>query len=219
MKTQKLTAVIMIGGMALGAAPAFANDNQDAPFKVFVAYADKGVHASNFLPSPWVGSPGVIFIGNHGSTGPYDAGAIRIHNSSTTDKLQVNGVEVDFYTAPLGPPGVASVLFINPWYGGGAVVPAGPSFPVGGVAIPPRGDLILTQTADFNFDTSDVPVGVVGCTNDGIFPVVHVSFGIQSATQQFVDRPQTLNTGGIDPANCGGASEGRNWVDITDINN
>jgi hypothetical protein len=110
MKTQKLTAVIMIGGMALGAAPAFANDNQDAPFKVFVAYADKGVHASNFLPSPWAGSPGVIFIGNHGSTGPYDAGAIRIHNSSTTDKLQVNGVEVDFYTAPLGPPGVASVL-------------------------------------------------------------------------------------------------------------
>ena len=54
-----------------------------------------------FTPSPWLGSPGVIFIGT--STN-WDAGAIKLDNPSN-QPLTVDSVTVD-----IGP-----TLGINPW--------------------------------------------------------------------------------------------------------
>ncbi len=78
MKTERLIVAAIIGGsIGWGAAPAFAQADPHA-VKVSVGYADT-LRSPAFTPTPWQGTPGVIFIG---SGPPWDAGAIMLNNPS-----------------------------------------------------------------------------------------------------------------------------------------
>lgn len=172
---------LTLAGIVLASGPSFAQ------FRVSVGYADT-VHTSpGVIPSPWLGSPGVTFSG---TSAPYDAGAIMIHNPGN-QPLTVASVTVDIGTA----------LGINPWVA---------NFPA---TIPPKGALILTQTAFYNFDTSEIPFA--SCTNNGFVPVIHVTAGSPAVTKNFADNRKILNTKGADRPPCvpgPGPSEGHQWV-------
>ena len=192
----KLIGIIGALGLLVGSGVAVAEDTHAV--KVFVGYADTDFpqdHAlPRFVPSPWEGSPDVIFIGAvETTTQAWDAGAIRLDNPSE-ETLTVDNVTVD-----IGPAGG-----INPWTA---------SFPF---KIPGKGTAILTQTGGaFNFDTSDIPT--ITCTPDGFIPLIHVTVGSPNqGTKNFVDEDQVLNTGGVDRAHCGPPflNEGQPWSEV-----
>src|SRR5437588_3554615 len=54
---------------------------------VSVAYADTHHGSSGQFPSPWLGAPGVSFVG---TTSRWDAGAVRVDNPSTAAITGVN---------------------------------------------------------------------------------------------------------------------------------
>ncbi len=158
------------------------------PIAVFVGYADD-LRASPFFPTPWVGSPNTIFIG---SGSPFDAGAIRIDNTGGSP------ITIDSVSVLLHGPG-SSVPFGNPpgpvnLWGTGIVVPAG-------------FHLILTQTTQFNFDTSDDPFRACGSpapSGTPPFPVITVTIG--GVPFPFNDMAHVLDTGGFDFACLGNES-------------
>ena len=115
----------------LGAASIVAGPPASAAtnVNVFVAYADN-LRPSGFFPTPWKGAPNTLFIGNGPS---FDAGAIRLDNP-TDVPLPVDNVSVD-----LQRPGPVFKLW-------------------GSFTIPAHGSAILTQTGQYNFDTSDSPI-------------------------------------------------------------
>lgn len=180
--------------------------------KVSVAYADNDHDSCTTIPSPWAGSPGVIFIGT-GS--PWDSAAIKLDNPSD-QALTVDSVTVDIDGA-LGIPTPAFSPFV----------------------IPPKGTAILTQTTHFNFDTSDgcSPAGgpsVVCFSTSGSYtpgsctspstaiPVVHVTVGASPVTKDFIDEDQVLNDHGVDgngcPALFPGGCEGLPWEEVHEGN-
>jgi len=180
--------------MGLLASPVHAAD-----YSVLVGYADlEHVTPVNF-PTPWDGSPGVIFKGCPGCPN-LDAGAVRIVNS-TGGTLTVNAVIVRMDTCTF-----------NLW----------PS----NIAVPFGGELIVTQTANGagggcttngQFDTSDVgPHGADWdgmCTNSNILPQIDVT--VNGVTTTFADAGQVLNTGGIDKATCpSGTNESTQWTPV-----
>jgi hypothetical protein len=149
-------------------------------YQVFVGYAD-GLRGGGFFPGIWQGDPGVTFEG--GTSSAFDAGAILIHNPGGVS-LTVNNVAVI----------VDGQAYVPPW-----------TFPV---VLAPGGNLILTQTFDYNFDTSDYHQ--VGGANPGnpavdcsiICPTVTVTTdGITSTV--FQDSGHVLDTGGFDLAGYG----------------
>ena len=213
-----LVLLVVGGGVAL---------SEDHAVKVFVAYADTfvspavsaadGAHPGpGFTPSPWLNTPGVIFIGAaEPITGTFDAGAIRLDNPSE-ETLTVDNVTVD----------IGTFAGIDPWSS---------SFPL---TIPGKGTAILTQTlvpgqprplipsppltapdggpGAYNFDTSDIPTPGQ-CFADGLIPLVHVTVGAGTQnTKDFVDENQVLNTGGVDLGGChtSPANEGQQWQEI-----
>src|SRR5262245_44922033 len=93
---------------------------------VYVGYADNLRPNSNF-PIPWRGSPNVVFQGGGNS---FDAGAIRI------DNLGLTAIAIDSVVVDLQRPGPR----FNLW---------------GSFTVPPGQVAILTQTGEYNFDTSD----------------------------------------------------------------
>jgi hypothetical protein len=115
------------------------------------------------------------------------------------------------------------ILAMNPWSQNNNnqnIIPACfVLLPTNGVTIPAGKNAVFTQTCQINFDTSEMPSPPAPTKNDKVLSVVHVSFGTAAATVDFVDLPQILNTGGIDPAGCTGANESHNWVNITNNNN
>ena len=147
--------------------------NALADYTVQVGYAD-GLRGAGFFPNPWNGDAGVTFVGTPGASP--DAGAIRIINNSATP-LTINDV-----SATVG----ANTFDL--W--GSNVLGAGDS-------------LILTQTAYYNFDTSDF--SNTGCgTSDGVIPTVTVT---ENGTPTiFNDTGEVLNTNGYDFACVGNES-------------
>ena len=145
------------------------------------AYPDNSHYGQTFLPSPWQGAPNTTFIGD---AGPYDSGAIRIHDLSGSG-LTLNDLQVD-----IGP-----YHFANTW-GTNLAVPAG-------------GDLILTEMSNLGFDTSDTPPNS-SCTGSGYIPVIHAT--VNGLHIDWKDFAQVLNTGGIDWGDCiFPPAEGRDW--------
>lgn len=141
---------------------------------VFVAYADS-LRPSGFFPTPWKGAPNTVFIGGGNSI---DAAAIRLDNP-TGIPLAVDGVGVD-----LQRPGPV----FNPW---------------GSFTIPAHGSAILTQTNEFNFDTSDFPLESCPTpvpSSDKRVPKVSVT--IAGAPTSLLDTGHVLDTGGFDSASC-----------------
>ena len=157
-----------------------------APFDVYVGYSD-GLRGSGFFPNPWSGDPGVTFLG---SAPAFDAGAIMIINTGASN-LTINGINVAINTTPLG----------DIWAS---------SFPV---TIAPGNKLIVTQTSQFNFDTSDIhpisPVGVAVTDCTITCPMVSIGWG-GSNSQTFNDSSHTLDTLGYDFA-FNGSNESFNW--------
>lgn len=198
----KLIGVIGVLGLLVGSGVAVAEDTHAV--KVFVGYADtdrpNGHQPPFFVPSPWEGGPGVIFIGAlETTTQSWDAGAIRLDNPSRKT-LTVDNVTVD----------IGTVMGINPWTA---------SFPL---MIPGKGTAILTQTSGaFNFDTSAFNFGTpegtpTTCTPNGLIPLIHVTVGsTNQGTKNFIDEDQVLNTGGIDHTACPPfKNEGQPWSEV-----
>ena len=141
---------------------------------VYVAYADN-LRASGFFPTPWKGAPNTLFIGNGPS---FDAGAIRLDNP-TGVPLPVDNVSVD-----LQRPGPAFKLW-------------------GSFTIPAHGSAILTQTQQYNFDTSDYPLAscpTPAASSDKRIPKVTVT--IAGVPTSLLDTGHVLDTGGFDYASC-----------------
>jgi RHS repeat-associated protein/uncharacterized repeat protein (TIGR01451 family) len=153
---------------------------QTNPLSIYVAYADGLRAAGSIFPFPWMGSPGVTFIG---CCPAFDAGAIRFDNSSS------NGIILDSVTVDIGP------NHFDLW-GRNLTVPANQI-------------LMLSQTGQFNFDTSDF--SGAGCGgNNGVIPKVNVT--IAGVTTSYNDTNQILNTFGFDLA-CRG-NESQSWQRI-----
>jgi hypothetical protein len=180
-------ACLVVATLLAGAAAfsAAAPAHAASAISVFAGYG-----ASPGFPSPWQGDTNVNFQG----AGPaFDAGAVRIDNS-TGSPVTVDRVTVDL-----------SSTHFDLWPAD-MVIPAAS----GGI----NGHLILTQTSEFNFDTSDVGV-LGGCQPDGIVPVIHVTVG--GVTTDYRDTAQIINTGGVDRAACPppGSNEHIDWALIS----
>jgi RHS repeat-associated protein len=157
---------------------------------VFVGYADDLRASANF-PVPWAGAPNIVYIG---TPSPIDAGAIRLDNN-TDAPMPVDNVTVD-----LGRPGPT----FNLW---------------GSFTVPSHGSVILTQTQQFNFDTSDSPIVACGATlvaGDPRVPRVIVTTGGTATT--YFDTGHILDTGGFDLACRGNESLAWRLIGTTGIN-
>ena len=160
----------------LGAASTVAGPPASAAtnVNVFVAYADN-LRPSGFFPTPWKGAPNTLFIGNGPS---FDAGAIRLDNP-TDVPLPVDNVSVD-----LQRPGPVFKLW-------------------GSFTIPAHGSAILTQTGQYNFDTSDYPLAscpTPAASSDKRIPKVTVT--IAGVPTSLLNTGHVLDTGGFDYASC-----------------
>jgi Bacterial Ig-like domain (group 1) len=160
---------------------------------VSVGYAEDK-HQSSLSPAafpvPWSGSPNTVFLGNpvFGSsrcgTLPhcYDAGAIRLDNSGSSD-VTIDSVSVDDHSS------IPGGKVFNLW--GSFTVPAGMS-------------VILTENPPGNnpsydnFDTSGAPKG--NCTPISVAPTVTIIIGGVPTT--LVDSTHVLDTNGIDTESC-----------------
>jgi PKD repeat protein len=176
---------------------------------VYAGYYDTH-HAVNPQPKPdpWRGSPSTVFVGQPDNQpgdppgGGWDTAAMRVDNLTAGT---LNNVVV---TLDVGSHHYAL------W---------------GTNSIPPGQHLILTQTTYQNFDVPDnYPAGCYGCdtslcvtARSSEVPVIHVSIG--SATADYPDTGQTVNTDGYDAAGCpyvGGPlprtryDESRQWVRV-----
>jgi len=148
-------------------------------------------------PSPWMGSPGVVFVGTPDSpSGGWDTCGLRIDNNSGSSVTVTATVDIGSYHFAL-------------W--GSRSIPAGQK-------------LILAQTGFENFDGSDTsPAGCYGCDPKwcltkvvSTVPVVNLTVG--GVTTRYYDSGQVMNTKGADGAGCppinGRRDESQNWVQI-----
>jgi len=207
------------GGNIAGISHWFACGSQppppQEPVQVFVGYADN-LHVSSSFPSPWDGSPGVIFQGcvpgqcakvGQTQTDLYDAGAIRIDNPGP-NAVTVSEVKLVINTT--------------------CVYQLWPSSSAGGTVVPAGGKLIVTQTGGptdltpgcpgttdvdpatlTNFDTTDA---FGNMCNNGFVP--HISFKVDGVSQTHDDSTMVLTAGGSDPSECTGVltNEGHAWT-------
>lgn len=192
----------------------------------YLGYADDfhdGTGSSvPFTPTPWLGSPGVVFVGciTEAECGKRDGGAIRMDNPVGNAALTLIDAYVD-----IGP------CHFQPW---GALLP---------VTVQPGQTLILTQTGLLgppmpapcreamdplvwpyqNFDTSERPGDTreppfYNCdVSTGLTPVITLMFssGIRLTV---TDAGKVLNTGGTDSFACFGVSEATPWTAVSPAN-
>jgi hypothetical protein len=165
--------------------------------QVFVGYADNLRAAPNNFPTPWSGSPNVVFAGCTVNC-TFDAGAVRLVNN-TPLAVTVDSVKVQL-----------STCVFDMWLHGTVLQP-GQQFIITQTASGAAGG--CDNTAGF-FDTSDIgPNGVNWgvCSQSGVIPQVITS--IDGVTSTFNDTGQVLNTGGVDLAACpGGPNESEQWT-------
>ncbi|GAA1993706.1 Ig-like domain-containing protein [Catenulispora subtropica] len=185
--------VLALSAVALGPA---GKARAAANVAVELGYADDlRANPANF-PTPWNGSPGVVFNGCTGSCS-FDGGAIRFINN-TGIQVHVDYVKVHFGTCTF-----------DLWNKN--------------VPLDPGQSLIDTQTisgpsggcpADGSFDTSDVgPNGANWsghCDQSGVTPVVE--FSVDGQPGSVTDSGQILNTKGVDGASCGMGNESQQWA-------
>lgn len=185
---------LAVGAAVLLAAGVLAGPAHEAHaaggVQVFVGYADSLRPDKVNFPTPWEGSPGVIYEGcSPSSSCVFDAGAARVVNN-TSSPVTVNSVILHF----------SSGCTYDIW--------------PHDVALPVGGQLIVTQTTsgadngcspgNGHMDSSDIGPGGVGwsgnCSQSGMIPEVDVT--IDGTTTAFNDSGQVLNTGGVDGASC-----------------
>jgi hypothetical protein len=186
-------ALLVVLGMVTPAMSASAAARPAAPaaseVQVFVGYADTlRANPVNF-PTPWSGSPNVVFAGCTVNC-TFDAGAVRFVNN-TPLPVTLDSVKVQLSTC------------VFDMWPHGTVLQPGQQFIITQTASGAAGG--CDNTAGF-FDTSDIgPNGANwagNCTQSGVIPQVIAS--IDGVASTFADSGQVLNTGGIDRASCVG---------------
>jgi hypothetical protein len=170
-----LTFLFVVSGLALLPSVAKAD-----AFDVQVGYADN-LRPSPFFPSNFCNG-GTQFDGSSGATctQTFDAGAIRIINT-TGAAMIVSDVNVQ----------INSGTNFDLWNTSGNFTIANST------------DEVLSQTNEFNFDSSDFGTSVA--PGDGFLPIVKMTFSVDGGgtfqTESFTDSGQVLNTGGFDTLN------------------
>ena len=184
--------------------------SQADSFNVYVGYADN-LRASGFFPTPWLGNPNVVSETPNGQS--LDTGAIRIDNTGATSLVITN------FSVKLGGGQVFSIW--NP------------------LTIAPGKIGIFTQTASYNFDSSDFgyfgggPVNVDathplgGFTNPQGATQIAANIAWRPAVSfmensnpllTFYDSGHILDTFGYDLINLpppgGDGNESINWITI-----
>jgi phospholipase C len=172
--------IIAVGGTISGSATGIGTDfvvPLGAGIAVAVAYADNAHGGA--IPAPWSGTSNTQFVGD---SGPYDSGAIMIHNYSNVS-ITLADVAVD-----------VGAQHYDLW-GSSLTVPA-------------QGNLILTETVSGNFNTSASQGN--GCTQSPTVAYVTVTLG-DEMVNTYADATQVLDTGGVDMDVCSATSESRPW--------
>lgn len=166
---------------AVGALVAAAGAAQ-AQVEIDVGYADN-IRPSPFFPTPWQGDPGVSTFGAVGPS--FDCGVIRIWNRGATP-ITFGGMTVS---------GFGDGSSFTLWNG------------LINTLIAPGTSMILGQTAEYNFDTSD---------DEGSNPnaIPQVSIDLNGATTVYADTAQVLNTEGTDHLGANGFNESHQWRPI-----
>jgi PKD repeat protein len=182
-------------------ATANVNASPASPGQVAVYAGYYDTHHRNTLPkpSPWLGSPNVVFLGTpDSSSGGWDSSGVRIDNLSGAS-LGFVSVTVDI--------GKNHFALWNT------------------TSVAPGQTLIVAQTAYENFDGSDTnPAGCYGCAAStctievqSTIPVVHVT--VDGVTTNYADPQQILNTKGVDAAGCpytgGRNDESQTWQQLS----
>lgn len=158
-----------------------------ADVTIYLAYAENE-RPPLFFPDPWQGSPNTIFLGYGGPD--HDAGAILIRNTGSTDVVLGPGAVVD---------GFANRARFQLW----------DDLIGNGITIHPGQNLILTETASRNFDTSDQPIITDPKKRTTNRPVIHLT--LNGVARTFKDTAQVLNTGGFDVGEAYGRNESLQW--------
>lgn len=167
--------------------------------QVSLGYADDLRANPTRFPTPWAGSPGVIFQGCASCS--LDSGAIRIVNN-TPLAVTVDSVVVKFGTCAFD------------------IWPHNTAVPVGDQLIDAQtgADFEAGCATDGSFDTSDIgPNGenwASNCNQSGVHPEVDVT--VDGVLNTFTDSGQVLNTGGVDKAGCDAAdpNESTQWTPV-----
>jgi len=153
------------------------------PIRVSAGYYDTHhKHALQTKPDPWLGSAGIVFVGQADtSSGGWDSSAIKIDNLTN---------------APLSGVVVSATI-------------AGRTYALWGTnTIPVGQSLVLAQVGYETFDGSDHhKAGCIGCDPglcttgiDTSVPTITVKVG--TVTSTFHDTELILSTGGVDKAGC-----------------
>jgi hypothetical protein len=179
--------------------PAVANAGT---ITLFVGYADN-LRPTEFFPNPWQGSPNVALFAGGGAQ--FDAGAIRVDNTGTTDVV-IQSLMVTFL------PGSGSPIPFNLWSG---FLP---------FTLHPGQIAIFTQTGEFDFDTSDVPalvaddianncsVGPLSTSPTCVNNAPIVTLQVDGVFVSYNDTGHVLDTGGFDAFCClPNGNESLNW--------
>ena len=169
-------------------------------FTFQVGYADN-LRTSGFFPNPWLGNPNITFFG----AGPtFDAGAIKIDNTGTMAS-NITSLDVNLHPAVGGPN-------FSIWNFGS------------GFTVLPGQQVIFTQNAGFNFDSSDSPIVAPSTTNNcntGPLALTSVcttnapliNFGINGTSTIFSDSRHVLDTFGYDLITTD-VNESIGWNDV-----
>ena len=169
--------VLVTSLFAVHAAFAHSAGSSLSGVNVYVGYADD-LRPNPSFPVPWVGDTATTCVNCTGS--PFDSGAIRLDNV-TSNPIVISDVSVN----------VHGTVF-DLW---------------GSFTIPPLSTKVLTQTAQYNFDTSDLPIEPCGTKADPSNqpPTVTVTPSGGSAVT-FTDSGHILDTFGYDLACQGNES-------------
>ena len=197
---------------------AIVPDGMTAQPHIYLGYADSDHDNQNAHPSPWQGSPNVIFEGcGYGGSDQcptsagmdvYDAGAIRIDAPSSA------GITVSNASVQIGS------CSYSPWPGLNVNVPAGNSLILTQTGTAPRCTTSSIAEQD-NFDTSESFLTTSAyqqflhtgrCSNDALVP--RITLTIDGQPTRVDDTGQVLNRGGLDPDICLGANEANDWVQV-----
>ena len=162
-------------------------------YEVFVGYADN-LRATPFFPTPFFEDPSVaLYVGQDPSLSQLDAGAVMVLNNGGTN-ITLNGLTVS----------VPGNGWTDPSWNS--------SIPALGQVLTPGQSAIFTQTAQFNFDTSDpgyvsknlfdnCSVGPTAATPVCINNAPFVDPTVNGVLSVLRDTGHVLDTGGFD-ANC-----------------
>jgi hypothetical protein len=190
---------------------------------IFLGYADT-LHGSSpgtqFTPDPWLGDPGVQFLGCTAGTTEcgqaYDGGAIRVDNPLTNPPLTLTSASVDIETCHFTPWGEFLPATVAP--GGmliltqtGLLGPPQPP-PCDGRVSPSDRPITNFDTSEGPFDTLDPPFSNCDATRVR-FPTINLTFS-NGMTLTVTDTAEILNTGGTDRFACVGVEEATAWTAV-----